>query len=381
MSHPHNHSVKIPAYRINFDEDFRRQFQDLCSQILSEQYFTDHTLVEQFERDFAAFSDSPFATGVSSGTMALQIALQSIDVRGKEVVLPTNTFIATADAIVCAGGIPIPVDIEEDYFGLDPRALEKVLKKNTAAVVVVHIGGLISPRVIEISQLCEARGVPLIEDCAHAHGCTLDGRSAGSFGLAGCFSFFPTKVITAGEGGMILTKSEQAFQSFRSLRRFGHTKESQIIFDRLGSNGKMTEFQAAMGILDLRRSKPRIARRVAVAQKYQKDLAGSSYRPIAAYKSAFSSHYKQIVVTQKPYQEIDRFMKSHGVNLGGGVYFHPLHRQPVFLSHFQSYFNDQRFPVADWFSNHHICLPCFPEILDSEVEKITGLLMEYERNG
>src|SRR5439155_24882412 len=126
-----------------------------------------------------------------------EIILRSIGVEGREVVVPANTFYATAGAVVHAGGRPVFADCEPSSLSLDPESLKEKLRPETAAVIVVHIGGLISPRLEEVDAICEAAGVPLVEDAAHAHGSTLGERSAGSFGLAAAFSFYPTKVMTS----------------------------------------------------------------------------------------------------------------------------------------------------------------------------------------
>lgn len=364
--------MTIPAFRISFDPEFRKEFHEFCEQILDEGFLSDHTFVRRFEQDFSRFSGIPHAVAVSNGTAAIEAALLAIGVAGKEVLLPTNTFVATASAIESAGGIPIAVDIEKDGLGPDPDALRTKISAKTAAVIVVHAGGLISRRIREIVELCKSRGVPLIEDCAHAHGCSMDGVPAGGFGIAGCFSFFPTKVMTAGEGGMVLTRDPAFAEILKSVRRFGREGSHPHSHERRGSNLKMTEFQAALGILDLRRSPSRLRRRAEIAGRYQEKLRGSSWIPIVPAAGVTCTHYKQIVLSSKPAAWVEQTLAKQGVSLGGGVYHQPLHRQP----YFRARFSGERFPVADWFAESHICPPCYPEMSDAEVNRICDLLLE-----
>jgi dTDP-4-amino-4,6-dideoxygalactose transaminase len=367
--------MKIPAFQIYFDQDFRENFHQLCEQILDEGFLTDHTIVRQFEQEFAEFSGAEHAVALSTGTAAIEAALLAMGVAGKEVILPTNTFIATAAAIEGAGGIPVPVDIENSTFGLDPGALARRLSPNTGAVIVVHAGGLLSSSLPEIAELCKSRGVPLVEDCAHAHGCRLDGRPAGTFGVAGCFSFFPTKVMTAGEGGMVTTNDSNLAAAIRSVKRFGREESNPISHSRRGSNFKMTEFQAALGLLDVRRSAERIRRRTALAQRYQQKLGGTSWKPIIPAHNAVCSHYKQIVLSPVPRHEVEKSLLQEGVALTGGVYYIPLHRQPVY----RASLGRESFPVADWFAESHICPPCYPELSDSAVDHVCELLLRIRK--
>src|SRR5262249_10092087 len=155
-------------------------------------------------------------------------------VEGREVIVPTNTFYATAGAVVHAGGRPRFVDCEPSTFAMDLESLRSAIGPQTAAVILVHIGGMITPAIDAIKALCDQHGNPLVEDGAHAHGASLHGRMAGSFGLAAGFSFYPTKVITSGEGGVIVTDDE------------GIYKEALIYRDQ-GKEGFTTNFHVRLG--------------------------------------------------------------------------------------------------------------------------------------
>src|SRR5712691_537467 len=201
-------SVSVRAARVVFTEQDRAEVAAAITDILTSGVLTLGPYTKRFEHDFAAAHQAHRAVATSSGTSALEVVLRSVPVAGRDVIVPANTFYATAAAVISAGGRPVFADIDAETFALSPATVKAALTPDTAAVVLVHIGGLITPQAAELAELCRASGAALIEDAAHAHGATLGGRFAGSFGLAAAFSFYPTKVVTCGEGGMILTASD-----------------------------------------------------------------------------------------------------------------------------------------------------------------------------
>src|SRR5256885_16676016 len=159
----------------------------------------------ELEDAFRARHDAPFAVAVSSGTSAIEIILRTIGVEGREVIVPANPFFATAAAVIHAGGTPRFADVAPDTLALSASTVEAALGDDTAGVVLVHIGGAITPEVDAIRALCERRGLFLLEGAAHAHGSSLDGRAAGTFRGASALSFHPPNVMTNGEGGSVAT--------------------------------------------------------------------------------------------------------------------------------------------------------------------------------
>ena len=207
----------------------REEIAAAVTEILASGMLTLGPYTRQFEAAFAAAhsrpgaapADIPHAVAVSSGTAALEIALRYVGVSGRDVVVPANTFYATAAAAARAGGRPVFADMDPATFALSPETLAAALTPRTAAVVVVHVGGLISPDLDELRRMCAERGIALVEDAAHAHGSTCDGQFAGTFGTAAAFSFYPTKVVTCGEGGMVLTSSADCADEARIYRDQG----------------------------------------------------------------------------------------------------------------------------------------------------------------
>jgi perosamine synthetase len=313
--------------------------------------------------------DGPHAVAVASGTAALDIALRAVGVRGREVVVPANTFYATAAAVLQAGARPVFADVDPATFALSAATTAAALTPRTAAVVLVHIGGLISPQVDELRALCDERGVALVEDAAHAHGATFEGRFAGSFGVAAGFSFYPTKVITSGEGGMVLTSSEELAQEARIYRDQGKGAFTANHHVRLGYAWRMSELHAATGLVHLRRMEEFIARRRAVAARYDKALASlDGLQPLAEPPGCRSNIYKYIVVLP-PGLDRARFKaelaQRFQVNLSGEVYDLPLHRQPVLAD-----YAGPQLPVAEELAARHICLPVHSDMTDGEVDEV-----------
>ena len=313
--------------------------------------------------------DGPHAVAVASGTAALTIALLALGVRGREVVVPANTFYATAAAVLQAGARPVFADVEAGTFALSAATTAAALTPRTAAVVTVHIGGLISPQIDELQALCDERGIALVEDAAHAHGATFDGRFAGSFGAAAAFSFYPTKVVTSGEGGMVLTGSEELAQEARIYRDQGKGAFSANHHVRLGSAWRMSELHAATGLVHLRRMEEFIARRRAVAARYDKALGDlDGIQPLAEPPGCRSNIYKYIALLP-PGLDRARFKSELAqrfqVKLSGEVYDLPLHRQPVLAE-----YAGPPLPVAEELAARHICLPVHSDMTDSEVDEV-----------
>ena len=201
--------MKIEAARVVFGDDDRAEILRRVDASLRTGSLTlgPHTL--ELEQQFAARHDAAFAVATNSGTSALEIIFRTLGGEGGEVVVPANPFFATAAAVIHAGGRVRFADVDPTTFALDVASLEAAITPETVGVVHVHIGGLVSPEIAAIAELCRARGLWLVEDAAHAHGASFDGQSAGTFGIASAFSLYPTKVITSAEGGVIVSNDQR----------------------------------------------------------------------------------------------------------------------------------------------------------------------------
>lgn len=367
---------QVPAARIVFSDEDRQAILALVDESLQSGSLTLGPHTNAFEEAFRRRHDAPYAVAVSSGTSALEIIFRCLGIEGREVVIPTNTFFATAAAVIHAGGAPRFADVAPSTLCLSAQSLEAAITPATAAVVLVHIGGLISPDVDAIRALCDRRGLVLIEDAAHAHGASFDGRPAGSFGRAAAFSFYPTKVITTAEGGMILSGDESlrdAALIFRDQGKAGFLGGDHV---RLGYAWRMSELHAAMGLVHLRRLDEFVARRQRVADVYGaglEELAGVEVLPIPT--SCQSNYYKYIALLAAEYDRTEvkeRLRSEHGVSLSGEVYGLPLHQQPVFSD--VTARGAGSFPVAEDVCARHICLPVHSDMTVDEAAYVVDCL-------
>lgn len=327
---------------------------------------------ETFERQFAAYHGLPWGVATNSGTGALEIILRAVHVDGKEVIVPTNTFAATAFAVIRAGGRPVFADILPDLT-LDPSDAAARITANTAALITVHIGGLISPATLQLAALCGDRNIPLIEDAAHAHGSMLDGKAAGTFGLAAAFSFFSTKVMTTGEGGMILTGNELLCREAQVLRDQAKVGQGNY-HETVGYNWRMPEIQAIMGLAQVRRLDRFISERRRIAAIYDNALLGiPGLQLLSVPERSRHNYYKYIAFLGgiAPTELSARLKQNHHVSPGGFVYELPLHEQPAFRSFYQG-----PLVVAEDLCRRHICLPIYPNLTDEEALYVGAAVRE-----
>ena len=361
--------MKVPAARLVFSDDDRAAVLSMVDEALRTGSLTLGPYTRELEEGFRTRHDAPHAVAVSSGTSALEIIFRTLAVEGREVVVPANTFFATAAAVIHAGGIPRFADVAPDTLALSAATVEAAVTDDTAGVVLVHVGGLISPETETIRDLCDRRGIFLVEDAAHAHGSSLDGRPAGSFGVAGAFSFYPTKVMTTGEGGMIVTADDRIRDDaiiYRDQGKAGFLGGDHV---RMGYAWRMSELHAAVGVVQLRRLDEFIKIRREVAAQYDEVLAGiEGIDPLIVPSRAKTNYYKYIAMLAP---DIDRqevkvtLRDEHGVSLSGEVYASPLHHQPVFAG-----VHGGSLPVAEDVCRRHVCLPIHSDMTHEEVAHV-----------
>ncbi len=349
------HAQHVPAASIWFPEEDRAEILRMIDESLRTGRLTLGPVGAALEEEFAARHGAAHAVAVASGTSALEIVLRSIGVEGAEVIIPANTFHATAAAALAAGATLRFADCDPATLALDPAAAERLITPRTAAVVVVHIGGFVAPSVLELQAICSSAGVALVEDAAHAHGASLDGRSAGRFGVAGTFSFYPTKVIAGGEGGMIVTDDQHFVDEARIYRDQGKASFLTNLHTRLGSNWRMSEPHAAIVLTQLRRLDEFVAKRTEIARGYDEDLPELGFVPVAIPSRSISNHYKYIAYPPPGTDRAvlkKRLREEFDVSLSGEVYEVPLHQQPVFAP-----WANGPLPGSEELCARHVCLP------------------------
>jgi len=366
--------IVVPAARPVFSPDDRARITDQIDAALRSGSLTLGPATLRFEEEFGARHGAQHAVAVSSGTAALEIILRGIGIEGRRVVVPANTFFATAAAVAHAGGTPVFADVDAATMALSAATVEAVLDENCAVVVLVHIGGLVTPNVEEIAALCTERGVVLVEDAAHAHGSSHGERAAGSFGLAGAFSFYPTKVMTSGEGGMIVTDDEALAADARVYRDQGKAGFLGGDHVRLGYAWRMSEVHAAIGGIQLARLDEFVSVRRRAAARYDAGLAAiGGITPLRLPAHSVSNYYKYVALLDPGIDrgEMKVRMREQGVGMSGEVYASPLHHQPVFAS-----VPHGPLPVAEDVCARHVCLPVHSDMTDAEADHVVAAVAQ-----
>jgi dTDP-4-amino-4,6-dideoxygalactose transaminase len=361
--------LDIPAARIVFSAADRDEISRRVGAALASGALTLGANTRDFEELFGELHSVPHTVAVSSGTAALEIILRAVDVAGTDVIVPANTFAATAFSVLSAGAQPVFADVDAATFALSVETVEAALTPATSAVVVVHIGGFITPEITALKRLCDRHGIALIEDAAHAHGSSRDGVHAGSFGLAGSFSFYPTKVITSAEGGMIATADQRIRDEALMYRDQGKAGFLGNLNVRQGYAWRISELHAAVGLVHLRRLKEFLAVRHRIAEQYTQQLQPvGRLRAMVPTFDPGCNYYKYVVLLA---DGIDRVQvkgeckRRFGVTLAGEVYERPLHQQPVF-----EHLARSPLPVAERVCGTHICLPLHSDMTVGEAERV-----------
>lgn len=368
--------MRIPPLKVIFGKEDISEIQARIGAALSSGLLAQGENVAEFERQWAKYTDTKHAVAVSSGSSAIEIPMRIRAVEGKEVLVPVNTFAATAMGVLLAGGRVRFLDTDPKTFSVSLKEIKARRTSMTVGVIVTHIGGIITPEIEAIRSWCSEEDLWLLEDCAHAHGSEWKGKSAGTFGFAGCFSFFATKVMTTGEGGMIVTNDDQVAERARLLRNHGKPQPWVSYHSDFGSNWRMSELNAIVGLSQLKRLDEFIEWRARIAKFYTEQLSEvSELTPVIPAER--SSWYKYILLLPR---EIDRAefkqrMKQRGVSLSGEVYEIALHRQPIFVE-----MADGEFPHADDVCRRHICLPLYYSMTEEEAQFVIDALLSTLRS-
>ena len=326
--------------------------------------------VERFEAEFAAFCEAPHAVGVASGTDALLLALRALGIGpGDEVVVPANTFIATALAVTHAGATPVLADVREDDACLDPEALEAALTPRTRAVIPVHLYGQ-PARMDEILEIARRRGLRVLEDACQAHGARHRGRRAGSLGDAAAFSFYPGKNLGAyGDGGAVVTADPEVAARLRLDRQYG--QRVKYLHDSLGMNSRLDTVQAAVLRIKLARLEGWNARRRALAARYDRALEESGV--LLPRTRPEVEHVHHLYVVRHPARD-DLLRGLHARGIGAGIHYPvPVHLQPPYR---ELRTVPEGAPVTTRMAGEILSLPLYPEMAPEAVDEVAAAVAE-----
>ena len=344
--------------------------QKAVMEVLSNGQLASGDYVKKFEDTFRAFLGCKYAVCTSNGTTALHAALLGAGIGDGDIVITTPfSFIATGNAILYAGGIPLFADINWETFNIDPDSIEQVIKENEGkvkAILIVHLFG--NPCDMDkIIEICNRYNILLIEDCAQAHGAEYRNKKVGTFGSAGAFSFYPTKNMTCGEGGMIVTDDEEHYERIKKIVNHGQSKRYQ--HDILGYNYRMTNISAAIGIEQLKKLKHFNNSRINNASQYYKQIKNKSF--ILPEITEHSKHvFNQFTIKSNiPIEKVINILQKE--QIGYGIYYPTIiPEQPLYknlpLTHCC--------PIALKASNQVLSIPIHPSLTKDEIEHITTVL-------
>lgn len=351
----------------------------------------------EFEREVAEYLGVRYASAVSNGTVALHLALRAIGVGpGDEVVVPDFTFVSTATSVLHQNAVPVFADIDRKYFTLSPESLEAAITRRTKAIIAVHLAGQ-PANMDEIMEIAGRRGLYVIEDCAQAFGASIDGVKVGCFGDVACFSFYATKNIATGEGGMVVTDNPEVDRLVRLYRDHGQT--SKYYYEVLGYNYRMTEFQAAIGLAQLHKIDKLNSIRRRLADAYTSQLEGFDKLILPEEKPGTRHvwHIYQILLKDEKLarsrDEIVSLLREKGVP-ATVVYPQPLHEAPIFREYrghglgcpYSCPLRGGKppkwisCPNASWVSRRVITLPTSPRIPMKFSEKVGRAFKEVMKN-
>jgi dTDP-4-amino-4,6-dideoxygalactose transaminase len=323
-----------------------------------------------FEREFASWSGARFGVAVGSGTAALELGLRALGVGpGDEVVVPSFTFIATANAVCMVGATPVFADVDPVTMCVSAATIEPVLSRATAAVIAVHLYGHPAP-VDELAQLCARHDCALVEDAAQALGTRWRGHHVGTQGALGTFSFYPTKAMTTGEGGMVTTNNEALAARIQLIRSHGmRARHDHII---IGTNQRMTDMAAGIGRVQLARVEPANVARRANAEVYSRALAGIVDLPSVAPGAVHAFHQYTVQVDDRP-RALAALTRA---GVGYGLYYpRPCHLQRSFADRG----TPRSLPHTERAASRAFSIPVRPDLTSEEREAVIAAVIEGAR--
>lgn len=329
--------------------------------------------VSEFADKFAKYCGVKYGVSVSSGTAALHLALAAIGVgAGDEVLMPGLTFVATANAVLYCGGKPVFVESDAKTWCLDPRDIEKKITKKTKAIIPVHLYGH-PAEMNSILRIAKKHNLAVIEDAAEAHGALYHGKRVGGFGEIACFSFFGNKTITTGEGGMIVTGSQELAEKVRYLRDGGRDRSINAYYHtELGYNYALTNLQAAVGVAQLERINTFITRKRKIASIYKKEFNGFDRLVFSPEAAGVKNTYwmSSVVLTEKNNITRDHLIEDlSNKGIQTRPFFYPLHKLPYIKL-------KTKLPIAEYLANNGINLPSGVTLTDDDVFYVAKTLKE-----
>lgn len=363
-------------------EEDKQYIQDQWKTILDTGQFIQGRYVSELEYLFAQYCGTQYAIATSTGATALEVSLRATGIEGKKFLVPTQTFAASVSSIIRSNNIPVILDVDTTTQCLGYDNIVSHLDADVAGIMLVHMAGLITSDYYRIKQLCDEKGLILIEDASHAVGASISGQKAGNLGLAGCFSLFATKIITSGEGGMITTNDLQFAEKCRILRNHGCLRNEGpipgidygVLCIYASSNYRMPEMAAVVGISQMRHIDTFVAKRNQLADRYKQKLTHPRIK-IQEIPSNITMTWWQYIITLEGIESATQRAELCGRLLEQGVptanaYWPACHEQPAF----QDYLSPFGYENATNLLKRHIALPMYVEMNLDQVDYVCDIL-------
>jgi perosamine synthetase len=329
--------------------------------------------VAEFEKLFADYCGVKYGVATANGTTALHLALAALDIgSGDEVIVPTLSFIASANVVAYTGAKVVFVDSDTGSWNLSPAAVEAAITKRTRAIIPVHLYGY-PAEMDKILAIARQHGIAVVEDACEAHGAEFRGRRVGSLGTVGCFSFYGNKIVTTGEGGMLVTDNRSVAEKARMLRDHGMSQKKKYWHPRIGFNYRMTNLQAALGVAQMERIERIIQLKARNQQLYRSLLLGApgvSFPPEAPW--AKSVYWLHTIIIDKSRSTVSRALIIRELlkcGIDARPVFRPIHRMPPYRDGAQ-----RRFPAAERLSRSGLSLPSSPLLKPEQIRRIAAII-------
>lgn len=333
--------------------------------------------IEEFEQRFAHYCGCQYGISTTSGTTAIHLALASLGIGpGDEVIVPTFTMIATAFAVAYTGAIPVLVDAETETWNMDVSQIEARITPKTRAIMPVHIYGHVCD-MDTIMEMAQRYNLYVIEDAAEAHGAEYKGRKVGGIGHVNCFSFYANKIITTGEGGMVVTNDESIAEKARALQDLAHSKERRFLHTDIAFNYRMTNVQAAIGLAQFEKIDELVERRRAHAHLYNsllKDIEGVRLPPEKEWAKNVYWMYAILIEDSFGISRDELMERLKGKGIETRAFFIPVDQQPAFQK--INLFKDEKYPVAEMLSQNGLYLPSGSGLRKEEIQEVCRVIRE-----
>lgn len=368
-----SNAVKIPFLDLTSQfESIREEIMDAVDRVFASGQFVGGEWVERFEEQFARFVGSKYAIGVGSGTAALELALKAAEIgAGDEVILPANSFFATAEAVSNVGARPVFADVNPRTFHLDVASAERLITARTRAIIPVHLYGW-AMDMTALQKLADRHRLTIIEDAAQAHGTERDGIPVGGSGRLTCFSFYPGKNLGAyGDGGIVTCNDEVHAERLRLLR--DHGSPAKYVHVIVGTNSRLDALQAAVLSVKLRYLREWNARRLRHAMDYAAGLRDASIQ-VPEVPSGREHNFHLFVIRAKNRDALRQHLRARGI--GTGIHYpEPLHLTPAYRE--LGYAIRGSLPVSEALASEILSLPMYPELSESQTDQVTEAVLEF----